>query len=60
MLERIKNWISEHKLPIMQGVCVVVICLVLLAFCGCNSFSSAGRDSSVSYGLVNSIQGGDE
>ena len=60
MLERIKNWFLEHKSPILQGVCVIAICLVLLAVCGCNSFSSAGRDSAVSYGLVNAIKGGDE
>lgn len=42
MLEKIKNWIKEHKLPIMQGVCVVAICLCILWYCnGCSSFSDS-------------------
>lgn len=61
MLDRIKNWFKEHKLPIIQGIWLVAICLVILACCnGCGTFSSP--DSAVRYGLVNndiSITGGE-
>ncbi len=59
MLSKFMDWLQKNKRPILQGAVVLLICMTLLLAFGCNSFSSAGRDSTQSFGLVNTIKGGD-